>query len=55
MVTYRLTATTKHVKAQTNSVIIYFGDGSSARNSSARKPEFQVNLQISLAVFETPF
>jgi hypothetical protein len=29
------------------------GDGSSARNSSARKPVFQANFQISFAVFET--
>jgi hypothetical protein len=31
------------------------GDGSSARNLSARKPVFQANLQIRLAVFETTF
>ncbi len=29
------------------------GKWSTARNSSARKPVFQANLQISLAVFET--
>jgi hypothetical protein len=31
------------------------GDGSSARNSSARKPAFQANLQISLVVFENMY